>query len=276
MAIESSNEPQDFLEFEHQGWETVSTGYEQHFARLTSQAVPALLDAALVEKGMRVLDVCTGPGMLAAAAVGRGAEAIGLDFSENVLKIAKRNNPGIEFRQGDAQAMPFEETSFDAVVCGYGIIHVPEPAKALSEMRRVLKPGRRAVISVWQSPKPSNGFGLLYEAFNTYGNPDVPLPHGPDFFQFSGEEKIADALRQSGFSEIAVQTLDQTWELTDSMGIITAVLEGGVRARGLLKAQTDAARQSIYDAVKHGMRQYASSDGLYRVPMPALVGAGKK
>ena len=79
--------------------------------------------------------------MLAGAAIQRGAEVVGLDFSGEVIEIAKRNVPQAEFRQGDAQDLPFDDESFDAVVCGYGVIHVSEPEKALLEMHRVLRPG---------------------------------------------------------------------------------------------------------------------------------------
>ena len=155
MAIESFRDRAAFHDFEHAGWEAVSDGYERHFARLTSQTVPGILDAVRVARGMRLLDVCTGPGMLAGAALERGADVVGLDFSSKVVAIARRNVPGAEFQQGDAQALPFEAESFDAVVCGYGIIHVPEPQKALSEMHRVLKPGGYIAASVWDAPKPS-------------------------------------------------------------------------------------------------------------------------
>ena len=94
MAIESSRNPGAFREFEHDGWETVSVGYERHFARLTTQTVPAILDAAHVAEGMRVLDVCTGPGMLAGSAVKRGAQVVALDFSGKFIEIARRNVPG--------------------------------------------------------------------------------------------------------------------------------------------------------------------------------------
>jgi len=223
-----------------------------------------------------VLDVCTGPGILAAAAVERGARVVGLDFSGNVVEIARRNVPEAEFRLGGAQALPFEDASFDAVVCGFGIIHVPEPATALSEIRRVLKPGSRAAVSVWEAPDSINGFGLLFEAIKTHGKLDVPLPHGPDFFQFSEEEKLAGALQETGFEEIEIRTVEQEWELNDLLGILNGITKGGVRARALLEAQTEAARHDISDAVIAGMSRYVSSDGLYRVPMPALVGTGRK
>lgn len=276
MTIESSDEPRAFQEFEHRGWETVSDGYDEHFARLTNQAVPATLGAAGVGEGMRVLDVCSGPGMLSAAAVARGARVVGLDFSGEAIEIARRNVPDAEFQEGDAQALPFDDDSFDAVVCGFGVMHVPQPAVALSEIRRVLKPGSRAAISTWEAPKPTNGFGLLYGAIKAHGNVNVPLPHGPDFFQFGGEEKMTGALSETGFRAIAVHTVEQVWELDDSLGIVTAIVEGTVRARGLLWAQTEAAQNAIGEAVKAQMSQYASPDGSYRVPMPALVGAGEK
>ncbi|MDK1491166.1 methyltransferase domain-containing protein [Sinorhizobium sp. 7-81] len=274
--MESSRDPAAFRKFEHDGWETASRGYDRHFARLTRQTVPALLAAARVAKGMRVLDVCTGPGMLARAAVERGAQVVGLDFSGKAIESARRNVPDAEFQEGDAQALPFDAESFDAIVCGYGIIHVPDPQTALAEMHRVLKPGGYLAASVWQAPEPTNGFGLLFGAIKKHGNLDVPLPHGPDFFQFSEPEKLRAAFEDSGFADVTVAGVDQTWEMGDPSGMITAILEGGVRARGLLLAQTKKVRSTISAAVANGMMQFRSADCIYRVPMPALVGSGRK
>lgn len=276
MAIESSDKPQAFQEFEHRGWEAVSGGYEQHFTRLTSQTVPATLEAAGVGPGTKVLDVCTGPGMLAAAAARLGAEVTAIDFSQAFIDIAQKNAPGAECRVGDAQALPFEQGRFDAVVCGYGIIHVPDPAKALSEMLRVLTPGGRLAASVWQAPTPENGFGLVYGAIKAHGSLDVPLPHGPDFFQFSAREKLAAALRETGFEDVEVREVEQFWQFNDISDAFGWITEGTVRARALLDAQTEAARRGIYAAIEAGMSRYASTDGGYRVPMPALVGGGGK
>ena len=276
MTIESSRDPDAFRDFEHTGWEAVSSGYVRHFVRLTAQSVPAILDAARVTMGVRLLDVCTGPGIVAGAALERGAEVVGLDFSGKQVEIAKRNVPGAEFKQGDAQALPFEDESFDAVVCGYGIIHLPTPEKALSEMHRVLRPGGYFAASVWEAPEPTNGFGVLFEAIKKHGDLTVPLPHGPDFFQFSEPGKFVAALEDTGFTDTTVETVEQTWELDDPLGIMAAILEGAVRTRGLLLAQTDDVRSAIATEVAKGTQHYRSSDGIYRVPMPALVGSGRK
>ena len=274
VAIEISSDPDVFSAFEHQGWETSSNGYDKHWAQLTRQTVPATLNAAGVVKGSRVLDVCCGPGMLCAAVLARGANPVGLDFSSKAVAIARHNVPGAEFHQGDAQSLPFDEDSFDAVVCGYGVIHVPSPDVALREMRRVLRPGGRLAISVWGSPEPDNGFGTLYGAFKAHGNLDVPLPHGADFFQFSDAQRMTDALKSIELRDISVQRVDQNWHFVEPLGIIQAVLEGAVRARALLLAQTDEAREAIENSIIEGMVQYSFDDGGYDVPMPAIVGAG--
>jgi ubiquinone/menaquinone biosynthesis C-methylase UbiE len=276
MSIESSNDPQGFDSFEHNGWEAVSRGYEQHFAELTSQSVNAALDAAAVESDKKILDVCCGPGMIAAAAIARGAQTVGIDFSAAVVKIANTNVPDAEFHEGDAQSLPFADNSFDAVVCGFGIIHTPDPIIALSEMHRVLKRGGRIAVSVWESPNSNNGFGLLFGAIKANADMGVDLPHGPDFFQFSDPVKLANALVEIGFNEPSINTVAQTWELKDSHGLVTGIMEGAVRARALLATQTDDVQATISDAVVAGMDGFGSPDGIYRVPMPALIGSAIK
>ena len=276
MKQDSRQPPGAFTAFEHDGWEQVHTGYQTHFARLTGQSSEALLDAAEVTADMRILDVCCGPGMISAAAIARGAKPVGLDFSAAAIDIARAKVPAAEFHEGDAEKLPFDDSSFDAVVCGFGIIHLPNPERALAEMYRVLKKGQRAAASVWVEPGAGNGFGLLYGAIRAYANLDVPLPSGPDFFQFSAPGALEDALGNSGFSATASTTVEQFWEMQQATDLVTAILEGSVRARGLILAQTNEVRQSIGAEVAAGMATYHSADEGYRLPMPAVVGSGRK
>ena len=271
-----NHETDAFTAFEHDGWENVCAGYEAHFGRLTRQSAGALLDAARVADGSRVLDVCCGPGIVTAAAAARGAAATGLDFSAATVELATRLVPQAEFRQGDAQALPFDDEQFDAVVCGFGIIHLAQPKAALAEFFRVLKPGGRAAISVWEAPDPGNGFGLLYGRIKAHADMDVPLPEGPDFFQFSGPGALNQALADCGFRKPATVSVEQVWEFDRQTGLVDAFLEGAVRARGLILAQTDAVREAIVGEVADGMQAWRAADGKFRLPMPALVGAGLK
>jgi ubiquinone/menaquinone biosynthesis C-methylase UbiE len=276
MSIESSSDPDGFVELEHSGWEAASQGYERHFAGLTRQSVNALLDAAGVTSGKHLLDLCCGPGMIAAAATVLGARATGVDFSAAVVRIAASMVAAADFHEGDAQSLAFPDEHFDAVVCGFGIIHLSDPQRALTEMHRVLKPGGRVALSVWEPPNPSIGFGLIYGAIRAHANMDVGLPHGPDFFQFSDSAKLSEALLETGFSNPSVDRVPQTWEFGEAHGLVTGIMEGAVRARALMTAQTTNVQQSIENAIDAGMELYASADGLYRVPMPALIGSAQK
>ena len=155
--------------------------------------------------------------------------------------VARRNAVNADCRQGDAQKLPYAENTFDAVLCGYGLMHVPEPDQALAEMRRVPRPGGRVAISSWERPSWANGFGLLFGAVKAYGRLDVPLPHGPDFFQFGDQENMATALVEVEFDDVMATTVAQAWRFESGTGLVDAVLRGAVRARALLLAQDDFA-----------------------------------
>lgn len=274
--IEKSAAPRAFQAFELAGWDGCIAGYDRHFAPLTAQSVEATLDAAGVAPGMRVLDVCCGPGLLAAGAAARGARAVGLDFSRAVVALARARVPGAAFLEGDAQALPFEDASFDAVVCGFGIIHLPDPEKALAEIARVLRPGGRAAVSVWAPPGPETGFGLFYAAVKAHGALDVGLPHGPDFFQFSAPGRLEAALAAAGLGDVGSREVAQSWALARAGDLAAAILEGSVRARALFAGQAEAARAAIAAALEAGLERFRTGAGGYAVPMPALLGWGER
>ncbi len=128
-----------FRTFEHAGWgkDTVALAYHRHLGEVTSGCIPKLLEAAGVKAGDKVLDVACGAGYVAASARDRGAVAIGLDFSAVQVRLAEQTYPGIRFIEGDAEALPFPDREFDAVVNAFGLPHIPDPDKATAEAHRV-------------------------------------------------------------------------------------------------------------------------------------------
>jgi len=274
--MERSQEPEAFTTFERRGWSRQIDGYQRTFARLTAQTVPAMLEAARVGRGCRVLDVCTGHGVLAGAALAREAVVWGLDFAEEVVAAAMRNVPGAAFCQGDAQILPYPDASFEAVLCGYGLIHLSDPGAALAEMTRVLAPGGRIAVSVWERPEPNNGFGLLYGAVREHGRLDVGLPHGPDFFQFSEPPRLRAALSAAGLVDVEVASVSQAWRFEAPEDFVEAMLAGAVRAKALLEAQDSRALATIRDVVARGAGRFVGADGACHLPMPALVGSSAK
>ena len=274
MPIEQSRDPKRFSAFELSGWETNIRGYDSAFGAVARKTVGAMLDAARVSRAMRVLDVCCGPGMLAAGVLERGAEANGLDFSLEAVELASKLVPTGRFERGDAQALPYAAESFDAVLCGYGVMHLPEPAAALREMLRVLRPGGRTALSVWD--QTGFGFALVYEAVRARGSMDVTLPHGPDFFQFGSPERMLAALADVGFVDTEAHSFDQDWHVADANGYVESILTGTVRARAVLAAQSGAAADGVRSYIADYLTRFRAPGGELVVPMPAIIGSGAR
>lgn len=198
----SSNQtpdPDAFRDFEHAGWTSNVSEYEAAFTRLTRQAVAPLLDAVNLRHGARLLDVATGPGYVAAAAAARGARALGIDFSAPMVAHARAINPAVEFQEGDAEALSFEDCSFDAVVMNFGMLHLARPERAMTEAARVLKRDGCFAFTVWAKPEEAVGFGIILKAIQSHGNPGVQLPEGPSFFRFSDPTECDRNVARSGF-----------------------------------------------------------------------------
>lgn len=132
-----------------------ATGYQELLVpALMQEWAPRVADAAGIRPGDRVLDVACGTGVLtreAAARAGGGGAVTGLDLSPEMLEVAARLSPSLRWQPGSADALPFADQSFDAVVSQFGLMFFPDRVTALREMMRVLVPGGRLAVAVWGS-----------------------------------------------------------------------------------------------------------------------------
>jgi SAM-dependent methyltransferase len=264
-----------FHDFEHAGWERAAAFYGDAFGALTAQTADALLEAAGAGPGTRLLDVACGPGFIVGAAAQRGAAVVGLDFSAAMIAQARGRLPLLTFQEGDAEALPFDAASFDAVVMNFGLLHLARPDAALAEAFRVLRPGGRYGFTVWAAPERAFAFGIALRAIETFGNRDVPLPEGPPFFRFSDAAETRRTLKSIGFTSVEIRELPLTWRPASADAVFEALSRGGVRTAAVLRAQTPAALAAIREAVRRGVEAYAGDDGL-EVPMPAMLASATK
>jgi SAM-dependent methyltransferase len=265
----------DFKNFERAGWESVVAEYAGGFGDLTMQSVEALLIAVGAAPGVRLLDVASGPGYVAAAAAARGASATGVDFSAAMVSEAGSRYPSIEFRAGDAEALPFADNSFDAVTMNFGLLHLAHPDRALAEARRVLRPGGRFAFTVWAKPEETAGFGITLGAIQTHGNFSVALPEGPPFFRFSDWAESAHALNAAGFVAPAFKKIPQTWRLASVDALFDVMRTATVRTAGLMAHQTPEALRSIRVMMRNACGLY-QKNGVVELPMPAVLAAATK
>lgn len=139
--------------------------YEEFFVpALFGQWTTHVADAANVRPGQRVLDVACGTGVLAREAARRVApdgSVVGLDISPAMLSVAARISPQIEWREGNAQAIPFADQTFNAVVSQFGLMFFPDRPGALREMMRVLVPQGRLAVAVWDRLENIPAYSIL-------------------------------------------------------------------------------------------------------------------
>jgi ubiquinone/menaquinone biosynthesis C-methylase UbiE len=264
-----------FKDFERAGWESVVAEYAGGFGDLTIQSIAPLLDAVGAAPGVRLLDVASGPGYVAAAAAARGAIATGVDFSEAMVAEAAKRYAKVEFRRGDAEALPFAENSFDAVTMNFGLLHLAHPDRALAEAHRVLRPGGSFAFTVWAKPEETAGFGITLGAIQTHGTFSVPLPEGPPFFRFSDWAESARALKAAGFIAPEFKKIPQTWRLPSVDALFDVMRTATVRTAGLIGYQAPEALRSIPVMMRNACGLY-QKNGVVELPMPAVLAAATK
>lgn len=265
-----------FSEFERKGWNSTADVYDSHFGRHTVKYAAPLLDLAEVRQGSKVLDLACGPGYLSAAANDRGAQILGIDFASNMVAVAKSKFPTLTFQSDNAENLSLADRSFDAVVMGFGMLHLAHPEAAAAESCRVVKPGGRFAFSVWGNPeKVCLGTGILNRAMQDHANMALGLPDGPPVFRFADHAESERLLSGAGFIDIHIKQVDQAWVLRKASDLLDTFREGGVRAGEILRAQNAATLDTIREQVIRDAEVFRKGN-MFEIPMGAVIASGKK
>ncbi len=168
-----------------------------------------LLSRVALRPGQAVLDIACGTGVvtrLAAEAVGPDGTVVGVDFNQPMLDVAAGIDGGdvIEWRQGDAGALPVTDDSFDVVLCQQGLQYFPDKVAALREMRRALKPGGMAWLAVWQSPEHRPTNRAWNRVLARHLGPDVTRVSEAPFSLGDGAE-LRRLMTEGGFQDVVVE-----------------------------------------------------------------------
>jgi SAM-dependent methyltransferase len=231
----------------------------------------ALLDAARVTEGDRVLDVATGPGWMAAAAMARGARVTGLDVSEAMAAEATSRHPGLEVEVSPAETMPFGDGSFDAVISAFGMPHFADHAAVFAEAHRVLAPGGRIAVASWNPPASNPFFAVALGSIAQAGSLDVDLPAGVDMFAWADDEPCHELFDGAGFGPFTRDQVELTFVTDDGPGMMKQLLENAsVRSRALYRAQTDEAKAAISAKISE-LLEPMHDGGRWTIPTTAFV-----
>jgi SAM-dependent methyltransferase len=221
-----------------------------------------------------VLDVACGPAFTAAAAAERGASVRGLDFSDAMLAVARARHPALAFDQGDAEALPYADATFDTVISNFGIHHAPNPVKALAEARRVLRAGGRLAFTVWADQASNIAWKLVFDAIRAKGDmgaSKAPPPGGG----LNDPNACKAALAQAGFADGAVTRVGHVWRQPDGAALLNALKAGTARMAALIGAQTPDALVVIAQEIDRTATPYRDTNGL-AIPIAASIASARK
>jgi SAM-dependent methyltransferase len=272
---ESSSDREAFKAFQATGWTKQAASYGGLIGAMTARLAEPLLDAAAVEHGTRLLDVATGPGYVAERGEARGARPTGIDIAEGMLERARAHHPEIGFMIGDAEDLPFEAHSFDAVLGGFVLHVLPRPELALSEAARVLVPGGGVAFSIWDRPERMRVIGVVSEAMDEVGVPSSAVPPGPDPYRFADDERFRALLAGAGFDDVAVETVALEHRVPGPDELLEGFMSSSVRASTRLEAAPPEVRAEVREAVERNAEPYRTDAGLI-FPIVAKIASGRK
>jgi ubiquinone/menaquinone biosynthesis C-methylase UbiE len=275
MESEEPSGYRSFREMEWLGWQQRAPHYNDRLGQLTAQATVHILNAVCAGPGMRLLDICCGPGHACARAAARELTTVGVDFAPAMVNQALALFPNLDFRVGDAEALAFPDESFDAAVCPFGLLHLAHPERGLSEAYRVIKPGGAYAFTAWCAPEKAQLFGLFMDAVVEESDAMNSLPPGPSFFHFSDPATGADALERTGFSDVTVRELPLVYEGPSIDEVLDWFEKSTVRASALYHLQPAEVRARIRSAIASKASKYMAN-GKLRIPCSAVLFSGRK
>lgn len=212
------------------GWDLAVADYEPLWRAPLAAAQAQLMACAALAPGESVLDVACGTGLIAfeaAQAVGPQGKVLGVDLSGQMIEHAslqarQRQVGNVSFVRRDAEQLGLPDASVDVALCALGLMYMPDPAQAVREMRRVLRPGGRMVIAVW-GKRSRCGWAELFPIVDA----EVASEVCPLFFQLGQEDALAQLCLAEQFEDVVQHRLTATLDYADADAACKAAFVGG-------------------------------------------------
>jgi len=255
--------------------EQAAAGYDRTFGcHVSTRLVPALIDAAGLTHGMHVLDVATGTGLVAQAAIaviGAAGHVAATDISPAMLAKATERlgkHANVAFHVEDGQTLSFAADSFDAVLCGLGLMFFPDPAQGLSEFYRVLRPAGRLAVSV--------GTTIAYDAALTRAlarHAHHLTQAAERMFSLENVDRLRSLLEHAGFQQVEVATDRQTILRSSFEEYMEPYDQGGGSLGQAFVSLSQEVREAVREEVRRELRD---TGGPLQIMSETRIATGRK
>jgi len=277
-------DPSEYRRTSLERWARAAGAWGAHRDVIQSAGEPVshwLVDAIEPQPGHRVLELAAGPGdtgFLAAELIAPGGTLISSDVVEEMVdqaraRAAELGISNVEFRRIDAEWIDLPTASLDGVIARWVYMLLADPATALGEARRVLRPGGRVAFAAWSEPQDNPWAAVAAGELAALGAIERPAPGEPDMFAFADPRRIQTLLEEAGFTDIAIEqipivyrhpSLDDWWDTQ---------LDISTRLAGAVGALSPAQRDDLRDAIDARLAQYVGDDGAVALPGRTHVAA---
>ena len=283
-------DPDQYKADQRQDWDAVAVGWRKWwdtFERGAQHVSDRLMELAEVAPGQRVLDVATGigePACTAARLVGPAGHVVATDQAPQMLAIARDRSDALglanmELREMDAEALALPENNFDAILCRWGLMFLPNLAAALSGMRRLLTPppppSGGGAAAVWSAPPKvpfiSLPVGELQQLLEM-----TPPPEGtPNPFNLADVSALEQALSDAGFTDVRTEHVAVTMEWSSSEEYV-AFLRDIAPVSSMLAPHPPQKQAQAWQAIQKAAQQYVSTDSAVRMPNETICVVGRR
>ncbi len=261
------------------GWDATSGKYDESFPQFLRQYALECIRMADVAPTHEVLDVATGSGLLALEVASKVARVVAVDFSPKMIELlkshsARAGHKNIEAHVMDGQDLKLPDGSFDRAFNNFGVTFFPDRVKGFAEMRRVLRPGGRAVVTTWSSPDRFEVFGMFMGAVQQ-AVPNMPRPaQPPATLALANPDKLAEEMRAGGFKDVRVESITGYFEAPNADAVFGRMESAAPPVTEMLKRigpeNATKARENMAGAIR---KRYG--DGPVRLSCEAHFGIGE-
>lgn len=265
-------DPVKYKEGQRQGWNNVANGWLKWWKIIETageKVSKRLIELVEIKQGSKVLDVSTGigePAITAAHAIGKNGHVLAIDISPQMLSFAKQRSIStglqdiIEFREGDAETAYLPASTFDAALCRFGLMFLPNVNAGLSNIHKSLVNGGRFAVAVWASPDKVPFISLPLNILMKKTNNPPPPANSPGPFSLSNEDLLRDFFINSGFKDIITEKQEMIFDFESAEAFTNCIYETASPVQAILSNQTEERRKEILQVVTEAANKYVDKN----------------